>query len=72
MTTVLTTGEPGFVGRRVILRLLAVGREVSTMVRSPRPVAQVSVIAADRDGHAGSFDDAAGCEFVDDRIHLLE
>jgi nucleoside-diphosphate-sugar epimerase len=72
MIRVLTTGEPGFVASRVILRLLAVGREVRTMVSSPTRAAQVSVISADRDGDAGRLDEAAGCEFVDDRIHLLE
>jgi hypothetical protein len=66
------TGEPGLVGTRVILRLLAVGREVRTMVRSPTPAPHVSVIGAERDDDAGSLDDVAGCEFVDDRIHLLD
>ena len=66
------TGEPGFVGLRVLIRLLAVGREPRTVVRRPARAAHVSVVAADRDGDAGRLDDIAGCEFVDDRIHLVE
>jgi uncharacterized protein YbjT (DUF2867 family) len=57
---------------RVIRRLLAVGRQVRTMVRSPTRAVHLSDLAADRDDDAGSVDDAAGCEFVDDRIHLVE
>ena len=72
MIGVLMTSEPGFVGTRVIRRLLAVGREVRTMVRSPTPPAHVSVMAAAPNGAAENLDDVAGREFVDDRIHLLE
>jgi hypothetical protein len=32
----------------------------------------MAFIAADRDHDNGRLDDVAGCEFVDDRIHLLE
>ena len=59
-------------GSRVILRLLAVGRQVRIMTRSPTGAAHVSDFAADRDDDAESVDDVAGCEFVDDRIHLVE
>jgi hypothetical protein len=74
-------------GKRVILRLLAAGREVCDMVVSPRravemraildtghvqPGARVWFIASDRDDDAGRLDAGAGCEFVDDRIRLLE
>ena len=37
-----------------------------------QPGARISFIAADRDHDAGGLDAAAGCEFVDDRIRLLE
>jgi dihydroflavonol-4-reductase len=74
------------VGNRVILRLLAAGREVRAIVRSStraaemraildagqdRPDARVSFIASDRDDDAERLDAVAGCEFVDDRIRLL-
>jgi nucleoside-diphosphate-sugar epimerase len=87
MSRVLVTVGPSLVGSRVILRLLAAGREVRAMVGSPtraaelhamldagdvRPGARVSFIAADRDHDAGPSDGVAGCEFVDDRIRLLE
>jgi uncharacterized protein YbjT (DUF2867 family) len=72
MSRVLMAGEPGLVGKHVILQLLAIGREVRTMVRSPRAAALVAVVAADRDCRDGRLDDVAGCEFVDDRIHWLE
>ena len=87
MSTVPVTGGPGFLGSRVMLRLLAAGREVSTMVRSPtpaadghamvdtegvRPGAGGSFIAADRHHDAERLDAVAGCEFIDDRIRLLE
>lgn len=69
----------------MILRLLAAGREVYTMVGGPRraveartkleagnvqPIDRVPFIVADRDKEAGRLDAAAGCEFVDDRIRL--
>jgi hypothetical protein len=72
-------------GSRVILRLLAAGREVRTMARSSTRAAEVramldagdvppgtrgSFIAADRDPDARRLDAVAGCEFVDDRIRL--
>ena len=72
MSKVLMTGEPGVVGTHLILRLLAMGREVRTMVRSPRAAALVEVVATDRPSRDGRLDDVAGCEFVDDRIHWLE
>jgi nucleoside-diphosphate-sugar epimerase len=88
MGNVLVTGGPGLVGSRVILRLLAAGRAVRTMLVSPthaaearavvdtdtdvRPGARLSVIAADRDHDASRLDAVAGGEFVDDRIRLLE
>jgi len=71
----------------MLARLLAAGREVRTIVASStrtakvramtdtgavQPDPRVSFIADDRDGDAGRLDGAAGCEFVDDRIHLLE
>jgi len=80
-------GEPGSGGIRVILRLLAAVRDVRTMVGSPtlpaevramedtgddQPRARVSFVATDRDHDAGRLDAVAGCEFVDDRIRLLE
>ena len=87
MSRVLMTGGPGVVGSRVILWLLAAGREVRTIVGNPtgaeevrvtlgirdvQPGAHVSFIATDRDHPAGRPDAAAGCEFVDDRIRTLE
>jgi hypothetical protein len=71
----------------MILQLLAAGREVRAMAGSPtragevrafldigdvQPAARVSFIAANPDQGADRLDAAAGCEFVDDRIHLLE
>jgi hypothetical protein len=56
----------------MMLRLLATGREVRTMMGSETPLARVSFVAADRDREAGRMDAIAGCEFVDDRIRLLE
>jgi nucleoside-diphosphate-sugar epimerase len=83
MTRVRETGGRGLVGNRVMLRFLAAGREVRTIVESPtraaevratldtrdvQPGAHASFIATDRDHQAGRLDAAAGCEFVDDRI----
>jgi hypothetical protein len=63
------------------------GREVGDTVESPtraeemraipdtgsvQPGAPVPFIASDRDDDAGRLDAVAGCEFVDDRIRLLE
>jgi dihydroflavonol-4-reductase len=87
MSRALVTGGPGWVGSRVILRLLAAGREVRTMVGSStraaevramvdtgdlQPGARVSFVAADRDPDGGRLDAVAGCEFLDDRIRLRE
>jgi len=87
MSRVLVTVGPRLAGSRVILWLLAAGREVRTMVgnttraaerramvdtRDVQPGARVSFIAADGDHDAGRLDAVAGSEFVDDRIHLLE
>jgi nucleoside-diphosphate-sugar epimerase len=87
MSRVLVTGPPSFVGSRVILRLLAAGREVRTTVGSAtraaearamvdgggvQPGARVSFVTADRDHDARRLDPVAGCEFVDDRIRLRE
>jgi dihydroflavonol-4-reductase len=80
-------GGPALSRSRVILRLRAAGREVRTIVGSPthaaqvratvdpgdvQPAARVSFIVADRDHDEGRLDGVAGCEFVDDRIRLLE
>ena len=86
MSRVLATGGPGLVGSRVMLRLLAAGREVRTVVVSltraaesrairsqdVKPVARVSFVATDRDHDAAQLDAVAGSEFVDDRIRLPE
>jgi len=71
----------------MILRLLAAGREVRTMMGSParapgiraipdtgdvQPGTRASIIAADPDRDAGRLDAMAGCEFVDDRIRRRE
>ncbi len=68
------------------LELLAAGREARASRRSPtraievdrlsmiagaRVTARVTFIARDRDD-GGRLDAAAGCEFVDDRIRLME
>ncbi len=73
MSSVLA-GGPGLGDSRVILRLLAAVREVRTIVDTGevQPGARVSSIAADRNHDADRLDAVAGCEFVDDRIHLLE
>ena len=86
MSGALVTAGPVLGGSRVILRLLAVGREVRSMVVSstraaevPTTVntvdlqrARVSFIAADRDHDVGRVDVVAGCEFLDDRIRRVE
>ena len=87
MIRVLMTGGPGVIRSRVILRLVAAGREVRTMLGSPTRAAEKRVIldtgdiqsrtrmsffAKDRDDQAGRLDAAAGCEFVDDRIRRRE
>jgi nucleoside-diphosphate-sugar epimerase len=83
MSRVLVPGRPSLVGSHVILRLLAAGREVRTMVGSPmraaevramvdtgdgRPGAHLSFIARGRNRDTGGLDAVAGCEFLDDRI----
>ena len=62
----------GMVGRRVLLRLLAVGRDVGPMLddRNVQPGAGVSFIATYH--HHDRFDAVAGCEYVDDRIRFRE
>jgi len=75
------------VGSRLILQLRAAGRELRTIVGSQTHGAQVravadarevqtsaliSFITADHEHDEGRLDDASGCEFVDDRIRLLE
>ena len=87
MSRVLVTSGPGVVGGRLILRLLAAGRELRTMVGTAMRTAEmraildtanvqgggrVLFIAADRDHDGGRLDAAAGCEFVDDRVRLRE
>ena len=39
---------------------------------SAQATVHVSIIAPGREPRAGRLDAAAGCEFVDDRIHLRE
>jgi hypothetical protein len=67
-------GGPGLGDSRVILRLLAAVREVRTVADTGgvQPSARVSFIAPDRNHDVDMLDAVAGCEFVDDRIHLLE
>ena len=75
------------VGSRVISKLLAAGRDLRAIVGSPTRAAElrtvlntrdvhtgarVSSIPTDRDHDPGRLDAASGCEFVDDRIRLLE
>src|SRR5205823_12929193 len=75
---VLGTGGSGFVGSRVVLRLLGRGYHVRTTVRSTGNTAKVAPLRAMRDRHPGrlelfeadlladgSFDEAMkGCEAV--------
>jgi hypothetical protein len=64
-----------------------VGRRMPAMVKNPTPAAEphpvptirqveprarVPFIAAHRDHEEAKVDTAAGCEFLDDRIRLLE
>ena len=80
-------GLPGMGGSRVILRLLAAGQQMRTILgRRTRaaearamvdsgdvqPGDRVSSIVAAGDHDAGRLDAVAGCEFVDDRIRLRE
>ena len=86
MSSVLVTGGRGLVGNRVMLWLLAAGRQLCTMVGSPTRVAEMRALqdtenvqgdrlsfsAADRDHDSRRLDAVAGSEFVDDRIRELE
>jgi hypothetical protein len=87
MSRGLVTSGPHLFTSSAILRLLAAGPGVRTMEENPTPAAsvraeldrrnvqpdaRVRLIAADRDDDAGRLDAVAGCEFVDDRIRLLE
>ena len=86
MRSVLETGGRGLVGNRVMLWLLAAGRQLRTMVGRPTRVAEMRAIqdtgnaqgdrvlfsAAGRDHDSGRLDAVAGSEFVDDRIRELE
>jgi nucleoside-diphosphate-sugar epimerase len=63
MSSVLETGGRGLVGNRVLLWLLAAGRQLHTMVGSLTRVAEKRAIQEDA---------VAGSEFVDDRIRELE
>jgi hypothetical protein len=87
MSRCLVTSGPHFFSTSAIIRLLAAGREMRTVVgrwtravevhammdtRDVQPSARASFIAADRDHNAGRLDAVAGGEFVDDRIRLLE
>ena len=49
--------------------LLAAGRGMGAIVGSLTRPAEVRAMV---DDDAGNLDAAAGCEFVDDRIHWLE
>jgi hypothetical protein len=82
------TGGRGLVASGAILRILAAVREVRIMVGSPTRAAEVRavvntaaevqlgarvpVVTAKRYRSAGSLDDVAGCEFVDDRLRLRD
>ena len=86
MSKIIVTGVPGFVGSDVILRFLARGREVRTMPGHPtravevcamdtgdiQPSARLLFVPADRNHDPERVDAVAGCEFVDDRIRVLE
>ena len=65
---------PRPVGSRVILILLAAGHVLRAVLRTrgAQPSIPVLLIAAARDRVETGLDDAAGCEFVDDRIRLRE
>jgi hypothetical protein len=84
---VLLTGGPGFFSRLANVQLLAATRKLRGMeesrtrvpmepgtmdVREVQPNRGASIIAADLDHDAESFDAVAGSEFVDDRIRLRE
>ena len=60
------------VGRRVLLRLLAAGRDVRPVLdtRDFEPEARTSFTSADHDRDV--FDAIAGSEYLDDRIRFQE
>ena len=80
MTRSLLAHGPGAVSLRLVLRLVAVGRDVRarvTQVVHVRPGARVSIVSIEAHAHPhhldpGFLDAAAGGEFVDDRIRLRE
>jgi hypothetical protein len=87
MSRILTPGEAGTVGSRMMLGLLAPWREMAAIDGSAtraaeRPAiqdaedvqqrARVSIVMAARGHDAETVDAAAGCEFVDDRIRPRE
>jgi hypothetical protein len=57
--------------RIVVIGRIAGVRAVKESAGTP-PAARVSFAAAERDYAAGWLDAATGCEFVDDRIRLME
>ena len=80
MARTLLAHGPGAVSLRLVLRLVAVGREVrarvAQVVHVP-PGARVSILSIEAHTHPhpldpGFLDAAAGGEFVDDRIRLRE
>ena len=85
MSRVRVTGGPGVIGSRVVLRLLAAGRQMRAMGRIPTPAAEVRAMlgpgevqpharvsfnAPGREPDTGRLDAAAGGEFIDDRIRV--
>jgi hypothetical protein len=50
----------------------AVHQHIPAVLDSVQTNALVSSIAADREQGEAGFDAASGCEFVDDRIRLLD
>lgn len=77
----------GMFARRAIIQVLAVGRRMRTIVGGQtreeevraelniqffQTSVHISLIPADHPRGDGGLDSAAGCEFVDDRIRLLE
>jgi len=72
MRTTLTPGGLSVVGRRVLLRILAAGRDLrpAPVTRDTPPDAGVSLTAADHDPDRS--DAIAGSEYLDDRIRFQE
>ena len=67
MTNVFGTGRRTFLGRPT-------HAEMRASVKTPadvQPALDASLLP-DRDDEPGHMDDVAGCEFVDDRIHVTE